>query len=144
MCKEKGAAMFDRINTDIKNAMKSKEKEKLMALRYLKSMLIENKTASKPKAELDVVISYHKKLKDSVSSYPEGSEAITKIQTELTFLQPYLPAQLTQAEVQSMIDKIKAENDGCNMGVIMKVLQPEIKGRFDGKQASEMVKESLA
>jgi len=135
--------MFDRITEDIKNAMRQKEKEKLMALRYLKSMLIENKTSNKPKDELDVVVSYHKKLKDSLSTYPEGSEAISKIQTELSHLSPYLPAQLSQAEVQSMIDKIKDESAATNMGTIMKSLQPLIKGRYDGKMASDMVKKSL-
>ena len=52
--------MMDQINLDIKEAMKSKDKQRLNALRYLKSKLLENKTAKQPKAELDVVISHFK------------------------------------------------------------------------------------
>ncbi|MBG08921.1 MAG: glutamyl-tRNA amidotransferase, partial [Halobacteriovoraceae bacterium] len=48
--------MFDQVTSDIKEAMKAKEKERLNALRYLKSLLLENKTSGKPKPEIDVVV----------------------------------------------------------------------------------------
>ena len=77
--------MFEQISEDIKQAMKAKEKEKLDALRMLKSKLIENKTSGKPIAEVDVAISYSKKLKDSLELYPKESEQGAKIIREIEY-----------------------------------------------------------
>ncbi|MDH5580592.1 MAG: GatB/YqeY domain-containing protein [Bdellovibrionales bacterium] len=135
--------MFDRINTDIKDAMKKKEKDRLEVLRYLKAMLIENKTSKSPKAELDVIIAHHKKLKDSIEIYPEGSDQRQKIAAEVEFLKPYLPVQMSEEDVQKLIDDIGSKLDSPNMGAIMKDLSPQIKGKFDGKKASQMVQAFL-
>lgn len=136
--------MFDRINQDIKAAMKAKETEKLQALRFLKSKLIENKTSKKPIAEQDVVIAYFKKTKDSLSAFPDGHEQKKKIEVELSFLEVYMPEQLDEAKVRDIIEKIKSSLDNPNMGAVMKELSPQIKGKFDGRRASELVKELLA
>ena len=135
--------MLDQLNTDIKEAMRNKEKEKLQALRYVKSMIMENNTSKKPISELDVIIKHYKKLKDGLSNFPAGHPMIAQTNEELEFLNPYLPKQLSTAEVQQMIDNIKSSLDAPNMGAIMKELQPQIKGKFDGKKASDMVKNSI-
>ena len=88
---KKGEKMIDRVSADIKDAMKKREKERLSVLRYLKSMLLENKTSKKPKPELEVVILHNKKLKDSFEAYPEGSDQRTNIQNEMVFLKPLSP-----------------------------------------------------
>ena len=135
--------MLDRVSQDIKTAMKEKNKAKLDALRYMKAMLIENKTAPKPKEEMDVVIGHYKKLKDSIESYPEGSEMAEKIKVEMEFIAEYMPQPMTKEEVQKLIDEIKAGMNNPHMGMIMKELTPQIKGKFDGKEASQMVKDAL-
>ena len=135
--------MLEQINADIKVAMKAKEKEKLQALRYLKSMLMENSTSKKPTSDDDVLIKHHKKLKDSLVNFPAGHAMIAQIEQELGFLMGYLPKQLTNEEVVTIINGIKEGLDNPNMGALMKGLQPQIKGRFDGKRASELVKEAL-
>lgn len=132
--------LLETISEDIKTAMKNKEKQKLDALRMLKARLIENKTAEKPIPELDAVISHAKKLKDSLELYPQGSEHATKIIEEISFLEPYMPKALSEEEVKNIILQIKAANAGANLGMVMKELTPQIKGRFDGKRASELVK----
>ena len=135
--------LLDEINSDIKEAMKAKEKEKLQALRYLKSILMENSTSQKPVPEMDVVIKHSKKLKDSLVNFPEEHPMHQQTLFEITVMEKFLPQPLTQEEVQAIIDGIKAGLDSPNMGAIMKELQPQIKGRFDGKLASQMVKDSL-
>lgn len=135
--------MLEQISSDIKAAMIAKEKEKLDALRYLKAMLIENKTSKSPIAELDVVIKHVKKLKDSIESFPAGHEQIGKIQKEIAALASYLPKELTQDEVKAMIADIIKSNPAANQGMVMKELSPKIKGQFDGKLASELVKTAL-
>jgi uncharacterized protein YqeY len=136
-----------QVSEDIKEAMKAKQAEKLNALRYLKSMLIENKTSATPKAELDVVVALSKKLKDSCETFPIGDINRIKLEQEVAFISAYLPAALNEQDVLSMIKeiKLKAQQNGpVHLGVIMKELTPLIKGRFDGKRASELVKEALS
>lgn len=135
--------MLEKISEDIKNAMKAKEKEKLDALRYLKSMLLENRTAKSPQPELDIVINLCKKLKDSIDTYPAEHEARGKIQKEIQFLSEYMPKSITEAEVCSIIKEIILHLENPNLGAVMKELSPQIKGRFDGKLANQMVKDAL-
>ena len=134
----------DQISEQIKDAMRAKDKPRLNVLRFLKKLFIENNTSGKPKPDIDIVIAYAKKVKDSIALYPEGSSQRDDIQGEVVILSEFLPKQLEQADVQVMIDEIKSKLDSPNMGMIMKELQPQIKGQFDGKLASDMVKAALA
>lgn len=135
--------MFEKINDDIKTAMKAREKERLDALRMLKSAFIENKTAKKPKAEADVAIAHVKKLKDSLESYPDGSPEAQKILSEIDHLSEYVPKAMSKDDVENLVKSVIAENSEANFGVIMKAISPQIKGRFDGRLASEIVKTLL-
>ena len=134
--------MISKINDDIKDAMKKGEKERLDAVRYLKSMLLENKTSKKPIAEIDVAIAHCKKLKDSLASFPDGNELKNKTEREIQFLAVYLPSQMGEDEVKAIIKTI-IQNGANNMGMIMKELTPQIKGHFDGKMANDFVKLGL-
>ena len=137
------STLAEKLNSDIKDAMKAKEKDKLQALRYMKSMLMENSTSKKPVPELDVIVKHHKKLKESLENYPADHPMAIQTTAELEFVATYLPQPLSEEEVQKIINDIKGKLDAPNMGAIMKELQPQIKGRFDGKKASQMVKDSL-
>lgn len=132
--------MLAKINDDIKSAMKAKEADKLAALRMLKSALLENQTSTSPKPEFDVVAAYYKKLQSNKDAFPEGSEHRDKIDKESAFIQAYLPEPLTDDEVVALIKELTAADDSLNFGGVMKALSPKIKGRFDGKKASELVK----
>lgn len=134
----------DTVSEQIKTAMKAKDKPRLNALRYLKKLFIENDTSKAPKNELDIVIAHAKKIKDSASLYPDGSDQKNEILTEYGILEEFLPKQLTEEEVAVMIDEIISSNEGANMGVVMKELSPKIKGQFDGKKASDLVKSKLS
>ena len=135
--------MMDRVSEDIQTAMKAKDKTRLNVLRFVKKLLIENKTAKQVIPELDVVIKYAKQLNDSLTQFPVESEQYKETQAELVVLKEYLPGPMSETEVQKIIDEIKQANPSANMGLIMKELGPHIKGRFDGKKASDMVKASL-
>lgn len=136
--------MIDRLDQDIKEAMKAGEKQRLAALRYLKSMLIENRTSKSPISELDVAIKHVKKLRDSLELYPAENPMREQIAQEIRDLEPYLPKAMTEDEVKDLIQKIKTTQSAPQMGSIMKELSPQIKGRFDGKRATELIKEALA
>jgi uncharacterized protein YqeY len=134
--------MMDKVNNDIKEAMKAKQQERLDALRMLKAEFIKNNTAAKPTDELTITVAHAKRLQDSLEMYQSGSEAYNKIVKELTVIKEYLPAEMDEAEVIKIIQDIKAKG-AKDMGSIMKELQPQIKGRFDGKKASDLVKANL-
>lgn len=136
-------SLKDQVSEEIKAAMKAKDKTKLNVLRYLKKLFIENDTSKKPIPELDIVVSHEKKIKESVEMYPDGSDQKAEAEAELKVIQAYLPKQLTEDEVVTLINQIKDGLDNPNMGAIMKELSPQIKGKFDGKTASELVKGSL-
>lgn len=137
------APMFEKITEDIKKAMFAKDKERLDALRYYKSMLIENKTSKAPIAEMDVLIKHVKKLKDSLENFPAENEIRKKTEREIIILNEYMPKQLDEDTVKGYIKDIIAANPGHNAGLVMKDLSPKIKGQFDSKIANELVKAAL-
>lgn len=136
-------SMMDQINNDIKEAMKAKQQERLDALRMLKAEYIKNNTAAKPTDELSVTVAHAKRLQDSLEMYQAGTDAHGKIVKELEVIKAYLPKAMEEAEVVALINDIKAKG-AKDMGSVMKELQPQIKGRFDGKRASELVKAAMA
>lgn len=135
--------MFEKITEDIKQAMLRKDKDSLDALRYLKAMFIENKISKAPVSEMDVTIRYVKRLKDSLASFPEGNAIRLKTEKEIEILKVYMPQELSEADVQTIIKELIANTPAANQGMIMKELTPKIKGQFDGKRASELVKLAL-
>lgn len=134
--------LMERVNNDIKEAMKAKQQFRLDSLRMLKAEYIKNNTAAKPTDELSVTISHAKRLTDSLEMYEKGTEAHQKILDEYAVLKEYLPQEMSEAEVVKLIQDIKASG-AKDMGAIMKELQPQIKGRFDGKKASDLVKANV-
>lgn len=135
-------SLMDKVNSDIKEAMKARQQARLDALRMLKAEFIKNNTAVKPTDEMSITVSHAKRLSDSLELYAGNEEATAKIKAELAVVQEYLPKALDEAEVIDIINQIKA-NGAKDMGSIMKELQPQIKGRFDGKRASDLVKAAL-
>lgn len=135
--------MIEQLNELIKIAMKAQDKARLSALRYLKSLLLENKTSAKPGPELDVVVRHYKKLSDSIEMYESNPQTQADIKAEMLVISEFMPKQMTQAEVVALILKIKASQTNPNMGSIMKDLTPQIKGCFDGKLANQLVKDNL-
>jgi len=135
-------SLMDKVNNDIKEAMKARQQDRLDALRMLKAEFIKNNTAAKPTDELSVTISHAKRLMDSLEMYQAGTEAHDKILKEYSVLKEYLPQEVSEAEVIQMIKDIKAKG-AKDMGAVMKELQPLIKGKFDGKKASDLVKANI-
>jgi uncharacterized protein YqeY len=135
--------LMEQVNNDIKEAMKAKQQERLDALRMLKAEYIKNNTSPKPTDELSVTISHAKKLSDSLELYQSGTPAYEKILKEIEVIKNYLPKALEESEVISLIEEIKSRG-AKDMGSIMKELQPQIKGKFDGKKASELVKAAVS
>ncbi len=136
-------SLKEKISKEIIVSMKAKDKVRLDVLRYLKKLLIENDTSKKPIGEQDIIIGHAKKIKDSITMFPEGHEQRDRIALELDVMKEFLPSPLSEAEVVEMIKALISDSENANMGMVMKGISAQIKGRFDGKKATELVKSLL-
>jgi len=89
-------------------------------------------------------LKYHKKLNGTLELYENDKNRLEDLKSEIEIIAGFLPKQLSKEEVIQMISKIKASLESPNMGSLMKELSPQIKGKFDGKLASQLVKDSLS
>lgn len=144
-----------QITADIKSAMLAKEKEKLESLRAIKAAILLAKTASAGKDELsdDDLIKIIQKLvkqrKESAIIYNEQNRAelAEKELQEASYMDVYLPQQLSQEELEAELKAIIAEvgaSEPSHMGKVMGAATKRLAGKADGRAISEAVKQLLA
>jgi len=143
----------DSLSADMKAAMKeSQGKEKLSTLRLLKSAIqyeeIEKGHELSDEEVLGIITREIKKRQDVIPDYRRAGreEAVNKILEEISFLQNYLPQQLTETEVENLVMQVIRETGARgpkDMGVVMKAIMPKTKGRADGKTVNHIVKRLL-
>lgn len=148
-------SLKDTINSDIKVAMLAKDKEKLTALRAIKSaiMLAETEKGSvseiTPEKELDVLQKLMKQRKEAAEMYTsQGREDLAaEEQAQADVIQAYLPEQMSEDEVRAAVKEAIASSGAAgpsDMGKVMGPLMGKLKGKADGKLISKLVKEELA
>jgi uncharacterized protein YqeY len=142
-----------KLNEEMVAAAKSQDKIRLSAIRMLKSAL-HNKEINlmKPLDEsevLQVLSSMIKQRKDSIEQFAKGgrTDLVEKEEAELKVVQEFLPAQISEEEVDALIKQTIEEAGAVSikdMGKVMKILMPKIAGIADGKIAGEKVKAFLS
>ena len=142
----------DQIQQDIKQAMKDKDKVKLSTLRLLMSEIKNKEIDAGGELEegdiLSIIQKAAKQRKESIEQYKKGGrdELAAKEKRELEILSAYLPKQLSQEELESII-KEAIEKCGATspkeMGKVMKEVMPAVKGRADGKEVNALVRKLL-
>ena len=147
-------SLFDKINTDIKQAMLNKEKEKLEALRSVKAAFLIAKTEKgnnelTSEKEISVIQKLVKQRKDSANVYIENNrpELAEKETKEAEFISVYLPKQMSEAEIVAELNTIISELGAStmkDMGKVMGVATKKMAGKADGKIISTKVKELLS
>jgi hypothetical protein len=146
-------AFKETIDREMVLAAKTKDKIRLSALRMLKSGLHNREIDSKRElgeAEfLQLLSSMVKQRKDSIEQFAKGgrSDLVEKEEAELKVIEEFLPAQLSEAELDAAIAEAVREvgAEGVrDMGKVMKVLMPKLTGRADGKALGEKVKARLS
>ncbi|WP_207941037.1 glutamyl-tRNA(Gln) amidotransferase subunit E [Enterococcus sp. DIV2402] len=145
-------SLLSKLNDDMKTAMKAKEKETLQVIRMLKASL-QNEQIKVGRdltedEELTVLSREMKQRRDSLTEFEKaGREDLTeKVKGEITIVEQYLPAQLTDEEIrQIVVDAI--EKTGATspkeFGKVMGLVMPQVKGKADGNQVNAVVKELL-
>lgn len=143
----------ERIESDLKAALKEKDKPRLSALRLIKAA-IKNKEIEKgsPLSEEDLIAllsSLAKQRKESIAEFQRGGreDLVLKEEEELRLLKSYLPEELSKEEltrlVKETINEVGASTT-ADMGKVMKALMPKVRGRADGKEVSAIVREILS
>lgn len=144
-----------QINTDIKEAMKAKDKIALEALRAAKTAFTLARTEKSADAELSgdeelkIVQKLVKQRKDSAAIYKEQNrpELFEKETAEALVLEKYLPAKLSEAELEEalteIINKVGASNPS-EMGKVMGVASKQLAGKADGKDIAATVRKLLS
>lgn len=144
--------MVEKLEKDMIEAMKNKEKERLTVIRMVKASLkqeqIDHKKEINDDLLIDVVNKQIKMRKDSIAEFEKGSrqDLIDQTQKEIDVLMNYLPEQLTKEEVEKVIDEIFAEvkpEGQKDMGKVMKEASEKLKGKADMKEVSNIIKEKL-
>lgn len=147
--------LFDKISEDIKDAMRSKDKVRLEALRGVKKEFLEAKTSKECNGELtdDVAIRILQKMvkqrRDSADIYKsqDRPELAEKELEEVTAIEKYLPKQLTEDELEVKLKEIIAQvgaSTSADMGKVMAVASKSLVGLAPGKAISDAVKKLLA
>ena len=146
-------SLVEQINEDVKLAMKSQDKEKLSVIRMVKSAIqlakINLKHELSDSEVIDVIDKQIKMRNDSIEEFRKASrdDLVAQYEGEIAILKTYMPEELSRAEVISIIDdaflKIKPDSQK-QMGLIMKEVTPKIKGRYDMKEVSAIIKDKLS
>lgn len=145
--------MVEKLKADMIEAMKNKEKEKLTVIRMVKAAMdqehIDRKREINDELLIDVVNKQIKMRRDSIAEFEKGnrSDLIEKTQNELAILEAYLPEQLSEEEVNTIIDEIFVEvkpESQKDMGKVMKEATTKLKGKADMKKVSEIIKSKLS
>jgi len=147
-------SLEQRINEDIKSAMLAKEKEKLNALRAIKSAILLLKTAEgaaeiTEEIEINLLQKLAKQRRDAAELYKnQNREDLYKEEVEqLEIISQYLPEQLSEEDIAQMLKALIAENGFSgikDMGKLMGLASKSMAGKADNKAISEIVKKILA
>ncbi|MFD0715083.1 GatB/YqeY domain-containing protein [Paenibacillus sp. GCM10027626] len=144
--------LSERLNDDMKQAMKNQEKFKLTTIRMIRSSIknleIDLKRPLDDNEVLDILSREIKQRKDSLQEFKKaGRDDLAKdIAAEIEIISVYLPDQLTEEEIKVIVQQTLQETGASSkaeMGKVMAALMPKVKGRADGKLVNTLVQQFL-
>jgi uncharacterized protein YqeY len=147
-------SLKEKINSDLKDAMKSGDKVRLSTIRSLRALILEFEKSGKdkeltPEDEINLLSGAAKKRKDSIEQYRNAKreDLATKQEEELKIIQEYLPKQLSAEDVLTEVKKL-AEEIGAtskqDFAKLMPLAIKTLKGKADGKLIKETVEKVLS
>ena len=142
----------EKINDDMKAAMKARETEKLGAIRLLTAALKQKEVDERIEVTDDIVLAIIEKMlkqrKDSIAQFTTGNrlDLAAKEEFEVGILSAYMPQQLSEADVAEILNGVNNETSATSakdMGKVMNALRPKVAGRADMGKLSAIVKARL-
>ena len=146
-------SLMEKIRNNMKEAMKSGDKEKLGTIRMLISEIKKRQIDSGREFDdndiIGVIKSMVKSREDSVKAYREGGreDLAQKEEREIEVLKNYLPKQLSEKETEEIVEKAIKETEATSMrdmGKVMKWIMSQYGSQVDGKIVNKIVKEKLS
>jgi uncharacterized protein YqeY len=146
-------ALRDRITEDMKSAMRAGEKERLatirMALAAIKQREVDERITLDDTQVLAVLEKMIKQRREAITQFESGGRAdlVAKETAEIGVLQHYLPAQLSEAELEALIAKAVVASGAASlkdMGKVMALVKPQAQGRADMGAVSARIKQKLS
>jgi uncharacterized protein YqeY len=147
------SAIKQRINDDVKTAMRSKNKERLGVLRMITAAFKQKEVDERIELDdtqvLTILDKMAKQHRDSIQQFEEAkrNDLADKEKMELAIVQEFLPAQLTDDEISQMVSDAITQSgaeSAKDMGKVMGVLKPQLQGRADMGKVSGLVKQQLS
>ncbi len=145
--------LIERINQDMIDAMKQKEKDRLTVIRMIKAAIkqdvIDHKREENDDLALDVINKQIKMRNDSIKEFEKAgrTDLVDKNREEIDMLKGYLPEQLKEEELNQIIEEVFGEvqpTSAKDMGKIMGILTPKVKGKADMTIVSAKIKDRLS
>jgi uncharacterized protein len=150
-------SLRERIDAEIKAAMKSKDKVRLETVRSIKKFILEKEVSVRPSGqdglteeqEMEILIQIAKQRRDSIEQYSKAGreELAAQEAAELAIVEEYLPQQMSDEEVSAVIDEVIASvgaTSAKDMGKVMGAAMQQLKGKADGKKIQDAVKAKLS
>ncbi|MFC3745447.1 GatB/YqeY domain-containing protein [Paenibacillus sp. GCM10012306] len=144
--------LSDRLNEDMKQAMKSKDKFTLSTIRMVRSTIkyleIDLKRTLDDSEVLDILSREIKQRKDALQEFETAGrdELAASTKAEIEIIIKYLPEQLSEEEIKVIVQQTIQETGASSkseMGKLMSALMPKVKGRADGKLVNQVVQQFL-
>jgi len=142
----------EKIKGDFIEAFKAKEEAKSLVLKMVQSEIRNAEIAKREELDdseiIQVVTKEAKKRKDAIESYEKGGrpELVESEKAELAILDTYLPEQMPEEEIRELVEdavKESGASDIKEIGKVMAILMPKVKGKADGALVGKIVRESL-
>ena len=149
----------ERLDADLKEALKAKQSARVGCLRMLKAKILEREVELRTTRGVghrleddevrEVLTAYAKQRRDSIESFRAGGreDLVAKEEAELELVLAYLPRQLGPEELERIVVEAVAEagaTSAADLGRVMKLVMPRVKGVADGKLVNRIVREKLS
>ncbi|MGL5076522.1 MAG: GatB/YqeY domain-containing protein [Waterburya sp.] len=150
-------SLKERIGEDIKTAMKAKDKIRLQTVRSIKKAILDKEVEVRPQGqdslteeqEIELLSQQAKQRRDSIEQFKNaGRDDLAEQESqELAIIETYLPEQVSDSELEVIIDEIITNSGASSVKDLGKVMGPamkQLKGKADGKKIQALVKSKLA
>ena len=146
-------SVTERLNQDMKEAMKAKDKLRLSVIRMLKAAFqkesIEQKRPLTAEEEVTILARELKQRKDSLHEFEKANrhDLAEQVTAEITVVMGYLPEQLSEGAVRTVVAEVIAQvgaTSASDFGAVMKAVMPRLKGQAEGGLINRVVKELLS
>ncbi|GAA0234113.1 GatB/YqeY domain-containing protein [Metaclostridioides mangenotii] len=145
-------SLKQKLQEDLKSSMKNKDTVRKSVVTLIRASIkqyeVDNRIELDDDAIIDIVAKQMKQRRDSLVEFKkaEREDLVEETEAEIEVLKEYLPQQLSEEEIEDIVKASISEVGATSMkdmGKIMSVIQPKIKGRADGKLVNELVKKNL-